>query len=315
MPKKLSGIMKIPNHSFHNAFIAEQYISPSENITLNGDWWLNLRTNSRELSPDHGLCLWSLGFEDGRDSSNVYFYLNRSGSSMKYALSLEKLYFEEAKEGGLFFGSNYKKIIRSCKEDGIDVDDILIITESQEKSFSNRVDYLLPNLENIKTFKDIKIFVIDECFRGKIGGGGYDGIALVYGLEKSHPATLWLNLDKGDCTIGEKKWTVLLRKDSYGSDIKEKLSQGDFKEVVKSESSWWKNYTMEYDLQLYQETIGSKVAQYCDGSFFDCNHHLVISPDQIPDNWVFKDGKWYRRTEERDTSGSTYGLIDLFFSI
>ena len=312
MPKKLNGTITDPEWDDH-IFVAEQYISPAENTTLNGDWWVNLSTGTREISPGRGLCLWSFREKD-RPEEDAYSVAVRNGHSMKSSLLFYKNSFEKAKEGGFFFGSKYDKIIKSCKESNVEIDDVLIMTEVQEKQFANRVNVLLPNLEKAKEAGEhITVYPIDECFRDRTHVHIYDGIALIHGLKKIHPSSLWFNLDRGDRTIGNKEWTILLRRADYG--IRDELSEGKFKQIVEQLSSLWNEYTMKKYLQDYESTIGKKIAQFFDGGPFDCNHHVVFTPLQIPENWIYKDGEWYRRKEERDTSGSTYGLIDLFFSI
>ncbi len=307
------GFIKDPDDDRY--FIAVQYVSPHEKWIPPGDGWLNVCTQSREIIPGHGLLLWRCADNKNDESEDLFSAAIHIGMSRKFALQLQCSSFTSAVKGGFFSGSNYKKIVAPFKKDGADIDDILILTGAQENTYKKRLEVLLPQLSQASMAgNDFAYFDIDENFNDKTGFAVfYEGIALVHGIKKVHPALLWFNIGTGDATIGNKEWTLLMSIEPI-SRIKDILSSEGLKSLAEQASDMWNKYTLREYLYTFQETIGKKVAECGVSSLLNMNHHIVILPRQVPDDWQYKDGRWYKAIRE-GSMPTGLELADLFFSI
>ena len=312
MLHKSFGYIKDPDDDYY--FFAVQYVSPNENWVPPGNGWLNVRTKSKEIFPEKGLLLWICAKDDS-GAVDSFSSAVRVGFSRKFALQLRCSHFSSAVKGGFFSGSNYKKIVAPFKKNNIDIDDILILTEEQENEYRKRLEILLPNLSQASMAgNSFSCFDIDENFHDKTGfASQYEGIALIHGMKNIHPAQLWFNIGRGDSTIGDKEWTLLMGI-SRISEIKDTLSSKGLKHLAEHAATMWNTYTLREYLYDFQETIGKKVAEFGVNSLLNMNHHIVILPSQVPDYWQYRDGKWYKTTRE-GSKPTGLELADLFFSI
>lgn len=315
MPIQANGFIEDPDNNY--IFSAVQYISPHEKWDPPGDGWINVRTESREITPGKGLLLWKcVGYNPENESEFFETYVKNLGHSRKFALQLQCSSFASAVKGGFFSGSNYKKIVAPFQKGNTDIDNILVLTKEQEQSFEKRAEILLPNLAQTGMDGDnVAYFDIDECFLDKTGFAyQYEGIALIHGIRNIHPALLWFNIGSGDCTIGNKDWTLLMNI-ANKSKVKDTLSSKGLKYLAEHGSALWNEYTLRKYLHDFQETIGKVVAECDVGSFLNMNHHIVILPDQIPDNWEYKGGKWMKKSyKNRNIDAVGYEAADIFFS-
>lgn len=290
-------------------FIADTYYEPGE-ISLKGINWFNITTNQRTFNPDKGACIWRI---KGNLASGSL------GTSILFDFKiLESKVFRENMKDGFFSKSKYSKIVSKIKDKSFD--NYLVLTREQAKYCIKRYSVLMPEWKDFwhKVSSNVKWWGLEEYFFDSFAGW-YESIAILdmatisHDNPPLHPARLWFNLETKEQTIGPNQYTILL-KIAADDKVKETIQEYDFKYLVNLVCSLWNDCTMKNDYNDYKETILKEVMSkglpnIDENTKF--NHHIVITDNQLPDKWVWKDGKYVLKNNTDDDGA---GLLGLFLS-
>ena len=305
MKYKLSGTIKNYECDYEDrVFRALTYISPDEdNFQFVDTFWLNLSTGKRNIDRNKGMCIWCY------QGSDIFKYGFCHGESVReICLSLVDD-FREATKGTFFHSSNYNDIVKPFKN--VPFDNYLFVGPDQREYHKNRLPYLLPGLAD----SGCEYRELDQVMAVPGVGQTFQAIAIVKDIPKGHICPLFLNLDSGDFQTGHHPWTLLL-KAGISSDIRDMLEEKNgIMHFAKTYHLLWNNYILNDYMDDYMRTIGSQAIGWFD-RYMEFNHHLVITDDQVPDDWIKEDGRWRGRRKGGSTQEGwlTPGMVEIFFS-
>ena len=103
-------------------------------------------------------------------------------------------------------------------------------------------------------------------------------------------------------------------KKNYDSKVQDDLKKYEIRGYAEIESRVWNDHTMREYIDEYNETIGFQISKLinCTMSPTLVNHHLIITKNQIPENWYYNNGSWYKKTNDNNSEG--VGLLGLLLS-
>ena len=297
---KLNGILK---GEYGNMYRAIEYYSADSDFRFIGHGWINTETETREINPNKGFCIWELVDDSG------FNYEASNGESIREVLKMAIDDFnEEKRKTHLFSGTSYKNIILPIANESFA--DYLIISKRNQQAFQCRINRLLPILkETNRQFVELDAIL-------KNSACGYDpisAIALVEGKIGGNYSNLWFNLDTGTADAGDRPLTVIMKK-NYDSKVQDDLKKYEIRGYAEIESRVWNDHTMREYIDEYNETIGFQISKLinCTMSPTLVNHHLIITKNQIPENWYYNNGSWYKKTNDNNSEG--VGLLGLLLS-